>query len=83
MFIADNDTSDHCLHGSQSLAQLHMHVTNYGVQKKNTANFGIATHCNYCHISKIGSKIKISSGSCTLKVICRLSVHLLSEELRV
>ena len=65
----------------ESLAPLHMYAMNYGVQ--NIANVGIATHCNYCHISKIGSKIKTSSGSCIPKVICQLSVCLLSEELRI
>ena len=49
-FNAYSNASGYCLCDSRSLAPLRMCATSYGPQ--NTAHLGIATHCNYCHVSK-------------------------------
>ena len=40
----------HCLQSSWMLVPLHMCKMSYGPW--NTAHFGIAAYCNYCHVSK-------------------------------
>ena len=53
-FSASVYTLGHCRRSSRLLVPLRTCETSYGLQ--NTAHFGIAAYCNYCHVSKIGRK---------------------------